>query len=286
MRRPLTWIGAAVALCLVSGCDQYRAAPPAPAPSEARATAPAAPGAPAPPPPPATDLGQPAAARKLIRTGQLSVEVGDYSLAVTKAEAVVESLGGYLADSQTSRGARDRRYGKLTARVPAEQFKAAMVELKALGEVLSENAATQDVTKAYTDLETRLRVKRETSERLREILRGRTSRLSDILEVERELARVTEEIEGLEGERRFYDQQVAMSSITLSLAEPEAVVLAGAADPIAKALKGSLGILSVSIAALIAVVVFVAPWALLLWLAWRVLARLRARRRARAKAAA
>jgi hypothetical protein len=283
MGRPLAWVVPVVALCLVSGCDQYKATRPAPAVAE---RAPGAPDATAPQHAVTAALDRQASARKLIRTGQLSLEVGDYSAAVAKAEALVESLGGYLADSQTSRGARDRRYGTLTARVPAEQFKAAMGGLKALGKVLSENTATQDVTKAYTDLETRLRVKRETSERLREILRGKTARLSDVLEVERELARVTEEIEGLEGERRFYDQQIAMSSIALSLAEPEAVVSAGAFDPIVKALKGSLEILSISVAALIAVVVFVAPWALVLWLVWRVIARLRARRRARAKATA
>ena len=57
-----------------------------------------------------------------------------------------------------------RQSGTLTVRVPAE------------------NVGTQDVSKAYSDLETRLRVKRDTAHRLREILRTRTARLPDILE--------------------------------------------------------------------------------------------------------
>jgi len=224
-------------------------------------------------------LATQAAARKLIRTGQLGIEVRDYAGAVKRAEALAERLGGYVADSQTTRGALDRRYGTLTVRVPADQFKATLAELRELGKVLSENITTQDVTKAYTDIETRLRVKHETAARLRDILRDRTARLSDVLEVERELTRVTEESEALEGERRFYDQQIALSSIAVNLSEPDAIVSASAFEPIRAALHNSLQVLSVSIAAMIAVVVFLAPWTLLGWLTWRLIRWLRARRR-------
>ena len=283
-----------LALTGVAGCNQYRG----PAPSMAVSAAPArsaradyqpaagAAEAKAPAQQPASSaLATQVAARKLIRTAQLGIEVGDYAEAVRQAEALVEKLGGYVADSQTTRGRQDRRYGTLTARVPAEQFRAALASLKGLGKVLSENVATQDVTKAYTDVETRLRVKRETAARLQEILRGKTARLSDVLEVERELARVTEETEALEGERRFYDQQIALSSIALNLSEPDAVVSAGVFEPIVSALHNSLQVLSVSVAVIIAIVVFLAPWVPLVWLAWRGIRWLRARRRARAKAA-
>jgi hypothetical protein len=279
-----------LALTMAAGCSEPRQSSPAPAVSGMRAQAaqadfqPAAGAAEAKAPTQqaaSSALAAQAAARKLIRTAQLGIEVGDYAEAAKQAEALVERLGGYVADSQTTRGTHDRRYGALTARVPAEQFKAALASLRGLGKVLSENVATQDVTKAYTDVETRLGVKRATAARLQDILRGKTARLSDILDVERELARVTEETEALEGERRFYDQQISLSSIVVNLSEPDAVVSASAFEPIVAALHNSLQVLSVSVAVIIAAVVFLAPWVPLIWLAWRVIGWLRARRRGR-----
>lgn len=215
-------------------------------------------------PEPAALVPDPLAARKLIRTGQLSLEVADYGEAADKVAAVARARGGYLADSQSSRGEHDRRQGTLTLRVPAERFEETFAALKPLGKLLAEGVSVQDVTRAYTDLETRLRVKRDTEARLRDILRTRTAKLSDVLEAERELARVTEEIERMEGERRFYDQQVALSTIVVTLREPEPVLQSGAFQPIREALRDSLRVLASSIAALVYAAFALLPWLVLL----------------------
>jgi hypothetical protein len=217
------------------------------------------------------------AARKLIRTGLLELEVADYAEAAQKATRLVESRGGYVADNRVDRSPNDRRHGRMTVRIPAERYAATFEELKSLGKARAESSSAQDITKAYTDLETRLRVKRETADRLRVILKTNAARLSDILETERELARVTEEIERLEGERRYYDQQVALSTISLTLAEPDAIVRGGIFDPVRKALRGSLQLLGMSIAFLIAATVFLVPWALALFAAIWLVRRIRRR---------
>jgi hypothetical protein len=223
-----------------------------------------------------------AAARKLIRTAQITVEVAGFEEAAKRVGALADSLGGYLADSQTTRGNQDRLQGTITIRVPAEAFAQAVAGIKALGRVRLENVAAQDVTKAYTDLETRLGVKRQTAARLTELLRNRTADLDDILSAERELARITEEIETLEGERRFYDQQVALSTITVTMHEPAALVEPGAFAPIGNAFKESAELLANSVAALIYAAVALLPWLLVAFVAWKVF---RAVRRRRAKKA-
>ncbi|HEV8253158.1 MAG TPA: DUF4349 domain-containing protein [Vicinamibacteria bacterium] len=222
------------------------------------------------------------AARKLIRTGQMTLEVASFEQAAARVAAIAESYGGYLAESQASRGAQDRQQGSITLRVPAERFGAAFAALKGLGKVQMENVSTQDITKAYADLETRLSVKRDTAERLREILRGRAARLSDVLEAERELARVTEEIERMEGERRYYDQQVALSTITVALHELQAVVGPSAFAPLRQALRESLEVLSTSMAAMVYVTAFLAPWVAVVLLVWASVRAVRRRRAARA----
>ena len=291
-------LAAVVAATLAPGCmarsardaqePAAMAAPQAGAPAEARvqklvaapaavadAAKAAAPGSAA-----APGLASAVAALKLIRTAQVSVEVAEYERAAAEVARVAESFGGYVAESQLSSGRQEHRSGSITVRVPADRFAAALAALKGTGKVRAESVSTQDVTRAYADLETRLRVKRDTADRLRELLRTRTADLPDVLNAERELARVTEEIEQMEGERRFYDQQVAFSTITLALAEPQAVVEPGVFAPIGHALRDSLQVLAQSLAALVYVLVALLPWAALAYAAWRTVKAIRNRRRA------
>jgi hypothetical protein len=215
-------------------------------------------------PEPVPEPPDPLAARKLIRTGQLALEVRRYAEAADRVAALARAHGGFVAESQSSRAEADRLQGSLTLRVPAERFEEAFAALKPLGKLLSESVAVQDVTRAYLDLETRLRVKRDTGARLRDILRTRTAKLSDVLEAERELARVTEEIERMEGERRYYDQQVALSTIVVALREPESAMRAGALEPVREALRDSLHVLATSVAAIVYATVAVLPWLIVL----------------------
>lgn len=219
-----------------------------------------------------------AASRKLIRMGQMTLVVESFVQASDQVKRIADANGGYLAEAQSQRGAQDRRHGAITIRVDASRFDDVVAALRGLGDVRNENIGTQDVTKAYTDLETRLRVKRETADRLREILRTRTAKLAEVLEAERELARVTEEIEQMEGERRFYDQQVALSTLTVTLQERAAIVEAGFLTPLADAMRDSLRILAVSLAGLLYLIVFLAPWLGLGGIAWMIVRRVRARR--------
>jgi hypothetical protein len=220
-----------------------------------------------------------AAARKLIRTAHLQIEVARYEEAALTAERIAEEHGGYLADSQAERGDKDRQQGTIALRIPADRFSPALAALKELGRVRSETVKTDDVTKAYADLETRLNVKRDTAGRLREILRTRTAQLSELLEAERELARITEQIEQMEGERRFFDQQAALSTVSLALYEPQALVQAGVFAPVGGALRDSLTVLANSLAGLIYAVVFLTPWLLIAYGVWRIIRARRARRR-------
>jgi hypothetical protein len=220
------------------------------------------------------------ASLKLIRTASITVEVDKYDRAAEEVVRVAEGMGGYLAEAHVTQGREDRRAGTLTIRVPSARFGAALSSLKGLGKVKAENVATQDVTKAYTDLETRLKVKRDTADRLRELLRTRTANLPDVLTAERELARVTEEIEQMEGERRFYDQQVAFSTIALTVSEPHALVEPGVFAPLGRALRESVQVLVQSLAGLTYVIVALAPWLAVGYVVYRAVKAVRARRKA------
>ena len=215
---------------------------------------------------------------KLIWTASLQIEVANFRTAVDQAGKAVVALGGYVSDRQSTDDGGGHERGQITLRVPSDRFDGAVSALKNLGRVRSEAVQTQDVTKAYADLETRLKVKRETATRLRDILSRQTGKVSEVLEVEREIARVIEEIEQAEGERRYFDNQISLSTITVSFHEPDAMVTPGALDPVVSALRQSLRTMGESFGFLIELGAALLPWLFAVTLAFR-LVRWRLRRR-------
>ena len=216
--------------------------------------------------------------RRVVRTGALAVEVGRYADAAEKAVAVAEAHGGYLSGAKVVREAGDRQRGTLTLRVAAASFDAVFRRLKELGRVASAEIETHDATRAYADLETRLAVKRDAQARLLEILRARTGKLSDLVEAERELSRLVEEAEQLEGERRYLAKQVELATIVLELAEPAAFLRDGAAAPLFEAAQEALPLLSRSASMMLYAAAAGLPWAALAFLVWRLRKRSRVRR--------
>ncbi len=114
-----------------------------------------------------------------------------------------------------------------TLRVPTGQLEASMSELKQLGHVESESQNGEEVTQQYVDLEARLANARNSEQRLSELLRQRTGKLSDVLEVEKEVERVRGEIEQMEAERKTLANRVDFATITVTLAEDHRAELPG-----------------------------------------------------------
>ncbi|NNG16710.1 MAG: DUF4349 domain-containing protein [Gemmatimonadales bacterium] len=215
------------------------------------------------------------AARKLVRRGSLELEVESVDAAIQQIQDLANQYTALMSDARIVQDDEGHRQANLTLRVPTDSFRAALEALKGLGTTRQETVSTDDVTKAYFDIETRLAVMQETEERLRRLLSTRTGNLADVLAVERELGRVRVEIEGLEGQRRYYDQLIALSTIDVAMYEPEALLRPGAFAPIGDAFRESLGIFSSSLGALIRLVVLVVPWALVAILAWLIIGRAR-----------
>lgn len=200
---------------------------------------------------------------KLIRTGELSIEVQDYDAVVKRLSELVKDAQGYVAEQSTEQLEHGKRSGRLLLRLPATTFDSGLASLKALGKVRSESLNVQDITKEYVDLQARLKVKQETARRLAELLRNRTAKLADVLAAEKELARVTEEIESLEGQRRYYDHQVAFCTLEVKLFEPQALVEPSTMAPLGRLAERMAGTLVDSLSFLAATLAFLAPWGLL-----------------------
>lgn len=211
-----------------------------------------------------------------IRTARLSLEVQDLAPSEKEVSAEVERLGGFIQDSRASGEGTDRTTAYVL-RVPAERFDDAVEGLQGLGRVLESSTQTEDVTEAYADLEMRIRVKKGVEARLRAILDDRTGKLSDVLEVENQLARVVEEAERLETARHGYDRQITWSTVKLDLRQAHPIVQTGFLAKVSGAFHEGVATFTTAASAVVYLLTFLAPWLLtgsiLLW------AVLRGRRR-------
>lgn len=211
-----------------------------------------------------------------IQTASLRVEVADLEGAQGRLASLVATLGGYVQDSRTT-GEEGHRISSLVLRIPAERFDDAVEAAEGLGKVLEAGTQTEDVSQAYADLEMRLRVKRGVEARLRDILEHRTGKLADVLEVERELARVVEEIEGMEAALASYDRQIAWSTIKADLHEAAPIVQAGFLGGVREAFRKGLATLATAATGAVYFVTFLVPWLVLASLGFFLVLRVRGR---------
>ena len=155
----------------------------------------------------------------IIRTAELSLITKEFDKARTNLEGILKRHRGYVGELKAGGTTGSGRTLTATLRVPADQLDATLTEVKTLGRVESESQSGQDVTSQYVDLQARLSNARNTEQRLTELLRNRTGKLSDVLEVEQELDRVRGEIEQMEAERKNMSNQVSYATLNATIAE-------------------------------------------------------------------
>jgi hypothetical protein len=155
----------------------------------------------------------------IAHTASLSLIVKDFGAARASLDAILTRYRGYSAELSVATPQGTARTFQASLRVPAPQLFAAIAELKALGRVESEAQSGEEVTQQHADLVARLKNSRETEQRLQAILVQRTGKISDVLAVEQEIARVRGEIEQMEGEQRSLEHRVEFATVNLTLAE-------------------------------------------------------------------
>jgi hypothetical protein len=253
----------------IVGGTQYSGAPPAaPVANEASPDAPST----APNPLQSIYPG-PATAAMVIRTGEAFVEVEKVDPAILKIRELAAQVGGYIANSSISGGRDQIRQATVELKIPSTKYEQAVGSLATIGKVETVTSTAQDVGEEFVDVTARVNNSRKLEERLISLLANRTGKLDEVLRVERELARVREEIERYEGRLRYLSSRVAMSTLTITVHEPAPILGNNPGEnPIAAAFRRAwrnfVGVVAASIAAL-GVLVPLAILALLGWAGYR-----------------
>jgi hypothetical protein len=177
------------------------------------------------------------ASRMIVRSGGASIEVTSIDSAIPRIRALASAIGGFVANSSVQAGRDQVRSAVLEVKAPAEGFEHLVTALSPLGKVEYVNVSAQDVGEEYVDVEARMANDHKLEERLIELLASRTGKLKDVLDVERELARVREEIERYEGRLRFLRAHAELSTLSITVHEPVPIIDHVAPNPIAAATR-------------------------------------------------
>jgi len=161
----------------------------------------------------------PTANRKLIRNATAELEVASFDESIQKITAFAAEEKGYVATTSSEKQANGKLRGEIVVKVLPDNLDRFLGKLRGIGELKNQALTTEDVTKAYFDTESRLKNARLMEQRLIEILKTKSKDVADLLEVEKELGRVREQIETMQGELKFMDSQVAFATVTITLAE-------------------------------------------------------------------
>jgi hypothetical protein len=159
--------------------------------------------------------------RKLIRNATVELEIVSFDAAVQKITAFANEERGYVATTNSDKQANGKLRGEVVVKVLPENLDRFLQKVRGLGELKNQTLGTEDVTKAYLDTDARLKNAHVMEQRLIDMLKTKTGKVSDLLQVEKELGRVREEIEKMQGELKYWDSQVQFATVTISLAEKE-----------------------------------------------------------------
>lgn len=205
----------------------------------------------------------------LIRTGHAFIEVEKVDPAVLKIRQLAVQVGGYITNSSISGGRDQIRQATLELKIPAAQFDQAVGSLSTIGKVETVTSNAQDVGEEFVDVTARVTNARRLEERLISLLANRTGKLDEVLRVERELARVREEIERYEGRLRYLTSRVAMSTLSITVHEPAPILGSNPGDnPIGAAIRRAWRNFVGLLAGVIASLGVVIPLALLGYAGW------------------
>ena len=200
----------------------------------------------------------------VIRVGQAFIEVEKVDPAILRIRQLAAQVGGYIANSSVSGGRDQIRQATLEVKIPASKYDQAVGDLSTIGKVETVNSTAEDVGEEFVDVTARVNNARRLEERLITLLSTRTGKLDEVLRVERELARVREEIERYEGRLRFLGTRVATSTLTITVHEPAPILGSSPGqNPIAAALRRAWKNFVALLAGIIASLGIVIPLALI-----------------------
>ncbi len=164
--------------------------------------------------------------RVVLRSGDIEFEIESFDSALATVTKLITGVkGAFVGTVNSDKLPNGKVKGSVVVRIPPEFLDSLVLDLRKElgkgGELKSVKLASQDVTKQYTDLESRLKAARAMELRLLAIIKDGKGEIKQLLEAERELGVWRTKIEESEGELRYFANLAALSTLTITLTEKE-----------------------------------------------------------------
>ena len=157
------------------------------------------------------------AERKIIKNASLTIEVDDTEITKDLVEEKVKELGGAITNMNSYEVRPGVLAYNLTLRVPSDKLEVALENIASLGIKKNESFNSRDITEQYLDTANQIKNLEARRDRLRELMKFKTDNLNDVLQIDRELSSVQNQIENLQRTQKRRDTDVAYSIINLNI---------------------------------------------------------------------
>jgi uncharacterized coiled-coil protein SlyX len=162
-----------------------------------------------------------AAPRRIIYDADVNIVVKKVTDAESEITKLLKQADGYIAESNVDRTQGEELTGHWKVRIPVAKFETFIEAVSKLGVAESRKQTAQDVTEEFVDLEAQITNKKKLEERIVALLKDSSGKIKDVIEVERELARVRGEIEQMEGRLRYLTNRTDFTTVSIAAREQE-----------------------------------------------------------------
>lgn len=159
---------------------------------------------------------------KIIKTASITLEVKDVPGAVETLKNIAAQKGGYISSTNVQKGYNNRLSGSVVIRIPQAEFESALTGVKDIGTVKSSSTQGEDVTEEYVDIQAQKTSYLNQLAQYNEIMK-KAVKVSDVIEIQQQIDRVQTQLNQLEGRLKYLNSRIDMSTISVSLQEPEPV---------------------------------------------------------------
>ncbi len=161
---------------------------------------------------------------KLIKTGSCSFETESLKATADRINKAIKKHNGYASNESENKSSY-RINRTITIRIPSDKFDALLADISVGVNRFDEREINvSDVTEQYYDLSARLKTKKQIEARYIQLL-SRAGKITEVLEVERQIGEVRTEIDRIEGKLKYLKNQVSFSTLRINYyesLEPEA----------------------------------------------------------------
>jgi hypothetical protein len=155
----------------------------------------------------------------IIKNAKVQISVDAPEKAMDEISKEVEKQKGYISGSNKTVYINGIN-ATMQIRIPANALTAFLKFLQTLGKEEAESISSEEITKEYKDIESRLVNAIKQMKQL-EIIMSKAQKIPELLEVQRQIDSVQERIEQFKGQLSYWDQQVSLSLVDIDIRQTQ-----------------------------------------------------------------